>query len=120
MASFLIGAIGTRAAPSGMARLTDSVSSVLSYDDFVRDVANHHKAPFFGKKTTTEPGDVISALRSRQIQDNWHASRRGASSVVETNTKVNRDYNPWAKAGAAVAVSPTNSQYAAVITHDFR
>src|SRR5947207_14840386 len=108
--------IGTRAVSAFHARTANPGQSTSgtdplfsSYDDFVRYVAGQRKAPFGGNK-------IVNVQQLRRGGWTTHPHERNARTSAGTNSKVNQDYNPWAKAGAAVAVSLVNSQYVTVVT----
>jgi hypothetical protein len=77
------------------------------YPGYVAWMQKHHKAPFLGVPTKKGAGNFA----------NWNGSStpRGFQ-----NVKVNQDRNPWAKAGIASAVDPSQPKNWVVMSNDFR
>jgi hypothetical protein len=88
------------------------------YPSFVKWMQKNHKAPFNGAVVPRTEAKTLQSVQSRT-----HAFDDGndaAAAKAFQNVKVNQDRNPWAKAGTASAVDPSNAKNWVVMSNDFR
>ncbi|GCE12194.1 hypothetical protein [Tengunoibacter tsumagoiensis] len=106
--SFMLGSLGLQ---HGIGQASPGTRP-LTYQELVKRIAAHHKAPFQGN---VQQSSQVAKTNSQKISQPPHAP-----SKHQSNVKVNQDLNPWAKVDVAAAINPLNGQDYLVMSTDAR
>ncbi len=88
------------------------------YPSFVAWMQKTHKAPF--TPVAIKKRAVAAAEKAQSNARAFDAANENGPRSFFQNVKVNQDRNPWAKAGTASAVDPSQPRNWVVMSNDFR
>jgi hypothetical protein len=95
-----------------------SKPAFTDYPGFVAWMQKNHKAPFKGASTVRPVANALLSAQSRTLS--FDKANQVGSPKFFQDVKVNQDRNPWAKAGTASAVDPSDAKTWVVVSNDFR